>query len=59
MLTAVPFLLPLLAGVACLVERLEAGGRADVERAAAPAPFISVFTSDDVKAAHLAQRRGW
>jgi orotate phosphoribosyltransferase len=45
------------AGVACLVERLEAGGRADVERAAAPAPFITVFTSDDVKAAHLAQRR--
>ncbi|HEX7287577.1 MAG TPA: orotate phosphoribosyltransferase [Candidatus Angelobacter sp.] len=45
------------AGVACLVERLEAAGRADVERTAAPAPFISVFTSDDVKAAHLAQRR--
>jgi orotate phosphoribosyltransferase len=44
------------AGVACLVERLEAAGRADVERAAAPAPFISVFTSDDVKAAHLAER---
>jgi orotate phosphoribosyltransferase len=41
------------AGVACLVERLEAAGRADVELAAAPAPFISVFTSDDVKAAHL------
>jgi len=46
-----------IAGVACLVERLEAGGRAAEERAAAPAPFISVFTSDDVKAAHLAQRR--
>ena len=41
-------------GAACLVERLEAAGRADVERAAAPAPFISIFTSDDVKAAHLA-----
>ncbi|HET7871088.1 MAG TPA: orotate phosphoribosyltransferase [Terriglobales bacterium] len=41
------------AGVACLVERLEAAGRPDVERAAAPAPFISLFTSDDVKAAHL------
>ncbi len=40
-------------GVACLVERLEAKGRPDVEKAAAPAKFISVFTSDDVKAAHL------
>ena len=42
-----------IAGVACLVERLEAGGRPAVEKAAAPVPFISVFTSDDVKAAHL------
>jgi orotate phosphoribosyltransferase len=40
-------------GVACLVERLEAGGRPAVEKAAAPAPFISVFTSNDVKAVHL------
>jgi orotate phosphoribosyltransferase len=43
-------------GVACLVERLEAGGRPAVEKAAAPAPFISVFTSNDVKAAHLKPR---
>src|ERR1700756_3425909 len=42
-----------IAGVACLVERLEAGGRPAVEQAAAPAPFISIFTSNDVKAAHL------
>jgi orotate phosphoribosyltransferase len=42
-----------IAGVACLVERLEAGGRPAVEKAAAPAPFITVFTSNDVKAAHL------
>src|SRR6478752_4953643 len=42
-----------IAGVACLVERLEAGGRPAVEKAAAPAKFISVFTSDEVKAAHL------
>jgi orotate phosphoribosyltransferase len=42
-----------IAGVACLVERLEAGGRPAVEKAAAPAPFISIFTSDDIKAAHL------
>ena len=43
-------------GVACLVERLEAGGRPAVEKAAAPAPFISVFTSNDVKTAHLKLR---
>jgi orotate phosphoribosyltransferase len=42
-----------IAGVACLVERLEAGGRPAVEKAAAPAPFIAVFTSNDVKDAHL------
>jgi orotate phosphoribosyltransferase len=45
-----------IAGVACLVERLEAGGRPAVEKAAAPAPFISVYTSNDVKAAHLKLR---
>ena len=43
-------------GVACLVERLEAKGRSAVERAAAPAKFISIFTSDDVKAAHLKRK---
>jgi orotate phosphoribosyltransferase len=42
-----------ISGVACLVERLEAEGRPAVEKAAAPAKFISVFTSADVKAAHL------
>jgi orotate phosphoribosyltransferase len=36
-------------GVACLVEREEAGGRAAVEKAAAPAKFISVFKSSEVK----------
>jgi orotate phosphoribosyltransferase len=41
---------------ACLVERLEARGRPTVEKAAAPAKFISLFTSDDVKAAHLKLR---
>jgi orotate phosphoribosyltransferase len=45
-----------IAGIACLVERLEAGGRPAVEKAAATVPFISVFTSDDVKAAHLKLR---
>ena len=41
-------------GVMCLVEREEAGGRPDVEKAAAPAPFISVFTANDVKKEHIA-----
>lgn len=40
-------------GVACLVEREEAAGRPAVEKAAAPAPFISVFKSSEIKAAHL------
>jgi orotate phosphoribosyltransferase len=42
-------------GVMCLVEREEAKGRAMVEKAAAPAPFISVFTANDVRAQHLLQ----
>lgn len=37
-------------GAACLVERQEAGGRPAVEKAAAPARFISVFTSSEIKA---------
>jgi orotate phosphoribosyltransferase len=37
----------------CLVEREEAGGRPDVENAAAPAPFVSLFTAADVKNEHL------
>jgi len=40
-------------GVVCLVEREEAGGRAAVEKAAAPAKFISIFTANDVRAEHL------
>lgn len=39
-------------GAMCLVERTEAGGRPNVEAAAAPAKFISVFTDKDVRAAH-------
>src|SRR6266513_2027004 len=34
-------------GVMCLVEREEAGGRAGVENAAAPAPFIAIFQAGD------------
>jgi orotate phosphoribosyltransferase len=41
-------------GVMCLVEREEAGGRPDVEKAAAPASFVTVFTANDVKKEHLA-----
>src|SRR4029078_451753 len=42
-------------GVMCLVEREEAGGRLKVEKAAAPAPFVSVFTASDVRREHLLQ----
>ena len=40
-------------GVMCLVEREEAKGRPNVEKAAAPAPFVSIFTADDVRKEHL------
>jgi len=42
------------AAVMCLVEREEAKGRPNVEKAAAPAPFISIFTANDVRKEHLA-----
>jgi len=41
-------------GVMCLVERQEAHGRPDVEKASAPAPFISIFTATEVRKEHLA-----
>ena len=44
-------------GVACLVEREEAGGRPAVEKAAGGAEFVSIFTASDVRAAHLAQKK--
>jgi len=43
------------AGVMCLVEREEAKGRPSVEKAAAPAPFVSIFTASDVRAEHVLQ----
>jgi orotate phosphoribosyltransferase len=43
-----------IAGVICLVEREEAEGRPNVEKAAAPAPFISIFTAGEVRKQHLA-----
>jgi orotate phosphoribosyltransferase len=42
-------------GVMCLVEREEAQGRPNVEKAAAPAPFVSIFTANDVRKEHVAQ----
>src|SRR5690349_14822676 len=42
-------------GVMCLVEREEAGGRAAVEKAAAPAQFVAVFTASEVKKEHLGE----
>src|SRR5271163_4970892 len=42
-------------GAMCLGEREEAKGRPSVEKAATPAPFVSIFTARDVRAAHVAQ----
>jgi len=42
-------------GVICLVERQEAGGRPSVEKAAAPAPFVSIFTAKEVRQQHALQ----
>jgi orotate phosphoribosyltransferase len=42
-------------GAMCLVERQEAGGRPNVEQAAAPAPFVSIFKATDVRQEHLLQ----
>lgn len=40
-------------GVLCLLEREEAGGRVNVEHAAAPAPFIALFTASEVREEYL------
>jgi len=40
-------------GVMSLVERQDANGRPNVEKAAAPANFISIFTATDVRKQHL------
>ena len=46
-------------GAVCLVERTEAAGRPSVEAAlhalSPEAPFLSLYTADDVRAAHVAQ----
>lgn len=41
-------------GVMCLVEREEAKGRGDVEKAAEPAKFVAIFTAQDVRKEHVA-----
>jgi orotate phosphoribosyltransferase len=41
-------------GAMCLVEREEAKGRPNVEKAAAPAPFVSIFTAMEVRKQHVA-----
>src|SRR5947207_12359299 len=41
-----------IAGVACLVEREEAGGRPAVEKAAAGVEVVSIFKASDIRAAH-------
>lgn len=40
-------------GVMCLVEREESGGRVNVEKAAAPASFVALFTATDVRKEHV------
>ena len=45
------------AAVVCVVEREEAKGRPAVEAAAAPAPFVALFTASEVRAAHIAQQK--
>ena len=39
----------------CLVEREEAGGGATLEAACHGAPFLSLYTANDVRAAHIRQ----
>src|SRR5208337_5527396 len=41
------------AAVVCIVEREEANGRPAVEQAAKGAPFLRLFTANDVRAEHL------
>jgi orotate phosphoribosyltransferase len=42
-------------GIMCLVERKEANGRPNVERAAAGIPFIAIFTNNDIREEHVRQ----
>ena len=40
-------------GVMCLVEREEAKGRPNVEKAAGAVPFVSIFTANEVRKEHI------
>jgi orotate phosphoribosyltransferase len=42
-------------GAMCLVEREEAKGRANVEKAAAPASFVCIFAASEVRTEHVMQ----
>jgi orotate phosphoribosyltransferase len=46
----------MIAAVVCIVEREEASGRPAVEAAAHPAPFLRLFTANDVRAEHVKQQ---
>ncbi len=43
------------AAVVCIVEREEANGRPAVEAAAGAAPFLRLFSANDVRAEHISQ----
>ncbi|MFP5277842.1 MAG: orotate phosphoribosyltransferase [Acidobacteriota bacterium] len=45
----------IVAAVVCIVEREEAGGRPAVEAAAKGAPFLRLFSANDVRAEHVKQ----
>ena len=45
------------AAVVCIVEREEANGRPAVEAAAAAAPFLRLFTANQVRAEHIRQQQ--
>jgi orotate phosphoribosyltransferase len=46
----------IVAAVVCIVEREEANGRPAVEAAAGGAPFLRLFTANDVRAEHIRQQ---
>jgi len=45
----------IVAAVVCIVERGEANGRPPVEAAAQGAPFLRLFTANEVRAEHVRQ----
>ena len=45
----------IVAAVVCIVEREEANGRPDVETAAQGAPFLRLFSANEVRAEHVLQ----